>query len=85
VKSRNSRAVRGQKRRGGNCDHSGDMSHQETREGGQQETLMTQHPTADDKICDTRSNSLDLTQQMECEKCVVLSPVGSVLELSSRQ
>jgi hypothetical protein len=45
---------------------------------------VTQH-TTDDKIGDTRSNSLDLTQQNKGKKCVLLSPAGSVLKLNSIQ
>jgi hypothetical protein len=46
---------------------------------------MTQHPTADEEMGDTGSNSLDLTQQNKGEKCVLLSLAGSVLDLNSRQ
>jgi hypothetical protein len=62
-----------------------DMSYQEMGEGQDDDTPVTQHATADEEIGDTRSNSLDLTQQNEGEKCVLLSPAGSVLELNSRQ
>jgi threonine synthase len=46
---------------------------------------VTQRPTADEETGDTGSNSLDLTQRNEDEKCVMLSPAGSALELNSRQ
>jgi hypothetical protein len=42
------------------------------------------HETADE-IGDTGHNSLDVTQQNEGVKCVLLLPAGSVLELNSRQ
>jgi hypothetical protein len=64
-------------------DQDGDTSYRERGEG-QDETLVTQHTTADEEISDTGSNSLDLTQQNTSEKCVLLSLVGSVLELNSR-
>jgi hypothetical protein len=43
---------------------------------------VTQH-TADKEICDTGSNSLDLTQENKGEKLVLLSPAGSVLEINT--
>jgi hypothetical protein len=46
---------------------------------------VTQHATFDEEIGDTGSKSLDRTQQNEGEKCVLMAPAGSVLELNSRQ
>jgi hypothetical protein len=40
---------------------------------------MMQHTTVDEEVGDTRSNSLDLTQQNEGEKCVLLSLARSLL------
>jgi hypothetical protein len=44
-----------------------------------------QHATADEETGDTGNNNLDLTQQNQGEKFVLLSLAGNVLELNSKQ